>query len=43
MDVSAADATLQIYLRASVINDGSIPTANYIQPDIQITATETPN
>ena len=42
MDALAADQTLQIYARATFANDGSLGTAAYTQPDVEITALEKP-
>ena len=42
LDVSATYHAIQIYARATALNDGSVATANYTTADIQITATENP-
>ena len=42
MDVSVTHATIQVWARATALNDGSVATANYITADIEITATENP-
>ncbi len=41
-DVSSADVVIQIYARANVINDGSIPVNNYIAAKIQTSCTQNP-
>jgi len=42
MDVSSTHQTIQIWARATALNDGSVATANYTTADIEITATENP-
>ena len=42
MDGRTTDAVTTIYLRAVVVNDGTIGTRNYTQADIQVSATENP-
>jgi hypothetical protein len=42
MDVSADDQVVQIYVRCSATNDGSILTNNYTAAKIAINATENP-
>ncbi len=42
MDVSTTHQAVQIYARATAINDGSVLTANYTTADIEINTTSNP-
>ena len=43
MDVSLTYQATQIYCKATALNDGTVPTANYTTADIKITATSNPD
>jgi hypothetical protein len=42
LDVSVSHQAVQIYARATALNDGSVATANYTTADIEVSATENP-
>jgi len=42
IDVSSTYQAVQVYAKATALNDGSVLTANYTTADILITATENP-
>ena len=43
LDVSASYHTMQIYARASALNNGTVLTANYTTADVVVAATENPS
>ena len=42
MDATGADQTTAIYLRATVVDDGSVSTSNITAPKVNVSATENP-